>query len=90
MTKEHRGCEPGESCHRFKRRGKKGNFGYDTSFNFTPAASVIMRKLYEEGKSDAEIARQMSVPVYWVTHWRAWNRLPSQAAIQKEVEADWI
>ena len=96
MTKRRRGCPGGEGCERrkprvvYERRNFNGRGVDDGERKFVRTLNSVMRDLYEEGLSDKAIGDRLGVSELSVSLWRRRSGLPSQTALRKECEQDWI
>ena len=88
MTKAHRGCPAGDGCDKFERRGRPKKFG--AAVWYTPSTMELMRKCYDMGLTDRQIAVRLGLSIPRVTSWRQMSNLPAQSEIRKECEPDWI
>lgn len=89
VTRTRRGCPAGAGCDKFTpRTGQRKKFGMPVWYE--PSLSEQMRTCYEQGMTDYQIGKRLGISPYHVTHWRQWNKLPSQAELRKGVESDWI
>ena len=92
MTKKRRGCPAGDGCEQFTRRSRRKKFG--TTQWYQPSMVEKMRKCYDQGLTDTQIAMRLGVSMYSVTCWRLMEKLPAQQTVQRTVreesDADWI
>lgn len=84
ITGKRRGCPAGDDCDKFLL--SKDCIKYTSAVAGLvrlPVREQLLRDLYEQGKTDVEIAKELKIPRRAVARWRCKNGLSSQTDLRK-------
>lgn len=82
-----RGCPAGDECTKYFSRKDSVKLANPTgAATFIAATEQDLRKMYEQGMTDTEIAEAVESVPRAITRWRRKNGLPSQQALSRRVE----